>query len=541
MATGHRRLARRARLLALAGSTFAALQGCGQGEDPAGLTAAVLRIVTATTGPPPPPYTLAIDGSGPTSIGPADTLIRSGVASGEHTVELGGVPSACAVDSGAFRTVSASEGDTTALTFRVSCPSPPATPTGALVVTTATTGVDQDPDGYLLGMDPSESRVIGINESIRLEGVPAGAHSVRLSGLAGNCSSQDQNPRSVEIPTDGEASVGFAVRCWPPAAGTIAFMTAGEIDQPGRVMLMDLNGTVVGQVLTPGFPEFEDWPSWSPTGEFLAYVAGPSEFESTVFVHDLRASAAIALPGCFPTGPRPQWSPDGSRLLCLSQPRLGGGALTSVRRDGGDVRSLSPDSVAVATASFLPDGSVVYTTEQFIGFGAVEFRVGAAGGTPVPLFELPENLFLFTEVPMVAVSPDGSRMTYFAEDGLHVITLDGQEDHLVSADLNVDDSGPPAWSPDGTRLAFLGISADLRAIWLVAPDGSGLTHLPLPGSPDFRSSATWSPDGTRLVVGASDADTDSRLSTIYVIRTDGSGLQQLSGGDGYDTHPVWKP
>ena len=32
-----------------------------------------------------------------------------------------------------------------------------------------------------------------------------------------------------------------------------------------------------------------------------------------------------------------------------------------------------------------------------------------------------------------------------------------------------------------------------------------------------------------------------RLSTIFVIRADGSGLQQLTGGKQYDAHPVWAP
>jgi Tol biopolymer transport system component len=126
-------------------------------------------------------------------------------------------------------------------------------------------------------------------------------------------------------------------------------------------------------------------------------------------------------------------------------------------------------------------------------------------------------------------------------DGLRVMTLDGQENRLVSADLDVDISSPPAWSPDGTRLAFLGISAGPRGIWVAAPDGSGLTPLPLPGSPDFSSSAAWSPDGTRLVIGAADLATNSKFSTIFVIRADGSGLQQLTAGEQYDVHPVWKP
>jgi Tol biopolymer transport system component len=134
-------------------------------------------------------------------------------------------------------------------------------------------------------------------------------------------------------------------------------------------------------------------------------------------------------------------------------------------------------------------------------------------------------------------------MTYLA-GGLHVTTLDGRDDHLVSADLDVGYWSPPAWSPDGTRLAFVGKPpAGPDGVWLVTPDGSGLTRLPVPGSPGFASTVSWSPDGTRLLVSvaATDANGANLTSTILVVRADGSGLQQLTGGEAYDANPVWRP
>ena len=543
----HARIAHWGRLLVLGALGCAAMQSCGQGEDLAGLRVAVLRVTTATTGPAPSAYTLTIDGSGSSPIAPVDTVDRSGLAPGEHTVDLGGVPGTCAVDSGAFRTVSASEGDTTALDFRVSCAESNETPLGALVVTLATVGVDQDPDGYLVGVDPSESRPIGLNESARFEGLSAGPHGVRLSGLAANCSGQDQNPRTVEIVADTAVTAAFAVRCWPPATGTIAFAHANLEGERTSVKMMDLDGAIIDEVFTPTFPEFEDWPSWSPDGRFLAYIAGESRFGNgdSVFVWDTSTSSALELPGCLRTGDRPQWSPDGTRLLCLSAEGFIGGVLTSIRRDGTDVRDLSPDGVEVASASFLPDGSVIYTTNRFSSLGAVVFRVGAAGGTPVRLFDLPSGVT--SEENLIVLSPDGSRLTYSApgtfDYGLFTAKIDGTDPHQVSGDLVVGYWSPPAWSPDGARLAFLGAPSDgPYSVWLVAPDGSGLTRLPVPGSLDFDSAVAWSPDGTRLVVNVPSPESGVVLfSTIFVIRADGSGLQQLTGGKEYDAHPVWAP
>lgn len=538
------RIAHWGRLLVLGELGCAALQSCGQGEDLTGLRVAVLRVTTATTGPAPSAYTLAIDGSGSSPIAPVDTVSRSGLAPGQHTVELGGVPGSCAVDSGAFRTVSASEGDTTALDFRVACAVANGTPLGALVVTLTTVGVDQDPDGYLVAVDPSDSRAIGLNESTRFESLPAGPHGVRLSGLAANCSAQDENPRTVEIVADTAVAAAFAVRCWPPATGTIAFAHARIFGEHTPIKLMDLNGTITDKFFTD--LDFEDWPSWSPVGGFLAFIAGPSEFGigNTVFVWDPSTSNVRELPGCIRTGDRPQWSPDGTRLLCLSEDSFIGGALTSVRRDGSDVRPLSPDGVEVVSAGFLPDGSVIYTTSQFSSPGGV-FRVGAAGGTPVHLFDLPSDLFAAEN--LIVLSPDGSRLTYSGpatfDLGLFTARIDGTDAHLVSADLFLGTWSPPAWSPDGTRLAFLGSPlAGPYGVWLVAPDGSGLTRLPLPGSPDFASAVAWSPDGSRLIVNVTSSENGVLLvSTIFVIRADGTGLQQLTGGKQYDAHPSWTP
>jgi Tol biopolymer transport system component len=309
---------------------------------------------------------------------------------------------------------------------------------------------------------------------------------------------------------------------------------------------MDQNGTITDEVRTPDFPPFEDWPSWSPTGAFLAYVAGSSEFNTfnTVYVQDFSGFDAVALPGCFPTSDHPQWSPDGSRLLCLSNPGIIGGALTSVRRDGQGVRLLSPSGVEVVSASFLPDGSVVYNTGQFSSLGPALFHVGALGGTPVHLFDLPSDIF--AEENLLALSPDGTRITYLGSGpeggGLQVSTLDGSAVHRISADLVVGYWSAPAWSPDGTQVAFLGSPpAGPYGVWLAAPDGSTLRRLPIPGSPDFNSEVTWSPDGARLLVSVTDPDANFSFSRMFVIRPDGSGLQELTGGKAFDVHAAWQP
>ena len=55
----------------------------------------------------------------------------------------------------------------------------------------------------------------------------------------------------------------------------------------------------------------------------------------------------------------------------------------------------------------------------------------------------------------------------------------------------------PKWSPDGTHIAFDGNAGDGWEIFLIKPDGTGLTRLTRNDTLD--ANASWSPDGTRIV------------------------------------------
>ncbi len=141
-----------------------------------------------------------------------------------------------------------------------------------------------------------------------------------------------------------------------------------------------------------------------------------------------------------------------------------------------------------------------------------------------------------------AWSPDGSRIAFegaFDSDRIAVINSDG-------SGLRVLERGEyPDWSPDGTRIAFLARSASGgAAIWTISPDGTGLVRVsdPLPGA----SHLAWSPDGSKFLFSRFD---DNGGSNIYVIGSDGSGLTRLTHTIGnnadangtYEVHPDWSP
>jgi TolB protein len=92
----------------------------------------------------------------------------------------------------------------------------------------------------------------------------------------------------------------------------------------------------------------------------------------------------------------------------------------------------------------------------------------------------------------------------------------------------------PAWSPDGSKLAFSSTRDGNPEIYIVNRDGSGLRRLT--NNPSIDITPTWSPSGTQI------AFTSDRSGTpqIYVVGADGLNLAKRTS-DGYCDRPTWSP
>jgi len=97
-----------------------------------------------------------------------------------------------------------------------------APPMGAIEITVSTASAitDIDPDGYFLSIDDGPLQPVRVDATMTIGGVRLGTHLVSLYGLAANCAVNGTNVRSVELTTQGAASiVSFAVTCLPPDSG----------------------------------------------------------------------------------------------------------------------------------------------------------------------------------------------------------------------------------------------------------------------------------------------------------------------------------
>ena len=80
----------------------------------------------------------------------------------------------------------------------------------------------------------------------------------------------------------------------------------------------------------------------------------------------------------------------------------------------------------------------------------------------------------------------------------------------------------PAWSPDGTKLAFMSNRDGNPEIYIVNRDGTNLRRIT--NHPNADVTPTWSPSGTQLAF-TSDR---SGLPQVYIVNVDGTGLDRIS-------------
>jgi len=135
-----------------------------------------------------------------------------------------------------------------------------------------------------------------------------------------------------------------------------------------------------------------------------------------------------------------------------------------------------------------------------------------------------------------AWSPDGSRIAFLSSRGgtrgnLYVMNADGSGVSRLTTD-SVFASSRYSWSPDGSRLAFAGGQTNGH-IFVVSADGSGLTRLTSDSAAD--GSPAWSPDGMKIAFARADGN-DSR---IYVVNADGSAVIRLTSTSAGDYDPNW--
>ena len=216
-----------------------------------------------------------------------------------------------------------------------------------------------------------------------------------------------------------------------------------------------------------------------------------------------------------------------------------GGDIWVAAPDGGGAQVLRATSAVEWGATWSRDGAHIAFWTSTITGGPADLWVMAADGSDARAVVQDLRLSVAAEGPAVSWSPSGDRIAFASiVGGLYVASIDGS----AVAELTGGAFGSistPAWSPDGTQIAFRGqpYRWGSATLYTIHPDGTGLeTVSEQPGGSGGHLLADWSPDGRRLTY--SDGVDDILVATL---EPDGWVERVLVGGTDNDRYPAWSP
>ncbi|WP_310758136.1 amidohydrolase family protein [Candidatus Palauibacter soopunensis] len=263
-------------------------------------------------------------------------------------------------------------------------------------------------------------------------------------------------------------------------------------------------------------PTHEFTPQWSPDGESLAYASDRGL--GAIIVRESGGSTRVVARSAGAISPA--WSPDGSRIAysAVVQGQTGLWVADAGVAGGGDAATptrLTEDGADVFPFRPMWMGEIAYT-----GDGRIR-RVSADGapGADIPF----EATFAFTRrdyerarrsfeaggpepvqgIVAPAVSPDGRRIAFTALGDLWLLDIaaDGAEAAGGATPRRLTDDPfvdlMPAWSRDGSRLAYASDRAGSLDIWV--RDMATGTETRATTEPGGEVGPVFSPAGDRVV------------------------------------------
>lgn len=264
-----------------------------------------------------------------------------------------------------------------------------------------------------------------------------------------------------------------------------------------------------------------------PVPRLLAYVSGRTG-ATDLYIMDVANGRSHRLTRDRAETSSPAWSPDGSRIAFTSTRDGLGLGIWVVSVAGGEPVKLTGSNGR--TPDWSPDGSrIAYSG---FGNGQGDIFVMNANGTGQSALT---NTAAFEVDPVW--SPDGSRIAFTSyqngEAQVWVVNADGSNPVQLTTATDGVVAYTPSWSPDGTKIVFVAFRGGGQDIWIMNANGSGQTRLvTLSG---LKANPRWSAHGI-----AFDA-TVNGTTQLFLVNPDGTGLTQLTRGGTPSLDPTWKP
>jgi TolB protein len=299
--------------------------------------------------------------------------------------------------------------------------------------------------------------------------------------------------------------------------------------------------------------------SWSPDGKFVVFhkqVAGTPTGLQKAFSKNSQYDLEIA------TGTLPSFNPSGTQFVTTGFPngRASLSAITVTTVQTGVSQIVYRDKTSNALAgSWSPDGSkILFGIGPFAAFfdgfhseflnpadrpeGGAKVALVNADGTGFQKLTAAEGNNAFP-----SFAPDGKHFVYrtFSRDGNGLRVMDLTSRAVTNLTDGYDNF--PLWSPRGDLIVFARLAGGTYDIYTIKPDGSSLKRLTNGKGNDAHM--TWSPDGEHIAFASSRmgfkdevvyTDAPQPYGEIFVMRSDGTDVQQLTDNQWEDGAPGWR-
>ena len=234
----------------------------------------------------------------------------------------------------------------------------------------------------------------------------------------------------------------------PAAAGGAPQDKLVYHDLDGNLFVMNADGTGVTP-LGRGFS-----PAWSPDARKIVFADSPEDPEAAyVFSMNADGTGRVRLSDG-PADTHPSYSPDGARIVFVSEREGSAKRLYVMNADGSGERRLFASGLRAETVpAFSPDGrAIAFVGQTLSPARKIEYNVYVVRADGTGLRPLTRGLQL-DPGDTVAFSPDGRSVIYSHGRDLMMVSADGTGQPVHLTDSADREEYGPAYSPRGDKIA----------------------------------------------------------------------------------------